>query len=222
MNVKAIAASVEINTLIASLGLAFIVDQYGQEVLSALHQETNQSDIVCNMLKAYTSVSSDNTMSSIILNSHYADVSVSLSANRLYTNSHIYSKGMINAFDGFQLSDINGASNYFYIQMDANGDVPHNLVSNAHNINFNIGGTNVGYFSPADGLYVNGGIIFNETGCIGYDAGNNLLIINNYNGGALLTDIDFSINDTIIASFSSNNPLGTDSILNRYAFQFYK
>ena len=65
--------------------------------------------------------------------------------------------------------------------MDANGDVLSNLISNKNNINFNIGGNNVGYFTPADGFYVNKGLIFDDTGCIGYDSLHNLIIINNYN-----------------------------------------
>ena len=47
----------------------------------------------------------------------------------------------------------------------------------------------------------NGRIIFNETACIGYDPSHNLVIINNYNGGVLLPDINFSINYTVLLAF---------------------
>ena len=52
----------------------------------------------------------------------------------------------------------------------------------------------------------NGRIIFNETACIGYDPSHNLVIINKYNGGVLLPDINFSINYSL-ACFSCNNPI---------------
>ena len=182
---------------------------------------------MCNTLTPFSDVTSINTMSSRSLdvtdtvaaqtvNTQYADVNVSMSANRLYTAGDIFCRAMINSFDGFRLTSINGATNYFYTQMDANGDVSSNLISNTNNINFIIGGNNVGYFTPADGFYVKGGIIFDDTGCIGYDELHNLIIINNYNEGVLLPDIDFSINDTIIASFSCNNPIGTDNILDMH------
>ena len=87
--------------------------------------------------------------------------------------------------------------------MDANDDVLHNLNSNTKTIYFNIGGTTVGYFTPGDALYANGGSIFNKTACIGHDPSHNLVIINNCNGGVLLPDIDFSINDTVLTSFSA-------------------
>ena len=60
---------IEVNTVVASFGLAYRVNQAGQGVLSALPQETNQSDIVCNTLTAhmYISVTGDNVMSTRIL-----------------------------------------------------------------------------------------------------------------------------------------------------------
>ena len=101
---------------------------------------------MCNTLTAYTNVTSDNAMSTTTLNSHYADAHVSLGTNRVYTHGNIYS--IINAFDGFRLTSIDGATYYVYIEMDANGDVSHNLISNTNTINFNIGGTTVGYSTP--------------------------------------------------------------------------
>ena len=107
------------NTIVASLGLAYAVNQAGQGVLSALPQDTNQSDIVCNTLTAYSSITSDNIMSTRTLNSNYGDIRVSWSANRLYTHCNIYSQAVINAFDGFRLTSKAGATNYYYTQMDA-------------------------------------------------------------------------------------------------------
>ena len=128
---------------------------------------------MCTTLTAYTNVTSDNTMSTRTLNSQYADINESLGAKRLYTHGNIYSQAMINAFDGFRLTSTDGATIFFNIQMDANSDVSYKLISNTNNIDFNIGGTNVGYFSPSDELYINRGNIFDETACIGYDALNN-------------------------------------------------
>ena len=53
-NAIAISALTEVNVLLASLGLAYAVNEAGQGVLSSLPQETNQSDIVCNTLRAFT------------------------------------------------------------------------------------------------------------------------------------------------------------------------
>ena len=36
---------------------------------------------------------------------------------------------MINAFDGFQLTSVDGATKYSYIQIGANNDVSYNLIS---------------------------------------------------------------------------------------------
>ena len=108
---------------------------------------------------------------------------------------------MINAFDGFRLTSIDGAMNYFYIQMDADNDVTLNLISATSNIDFPIGCTNVAFFSPT-------GLCINSNGTFAYDTNNNLNTQNNYINNGVYSSINFCI--------GSNNVIGSFSMMNNY------
>ena len=107
-NAIAISVLVEVKTFVATLGFLYVVNEAGQGVLSTVPQADNQSNILCQTLTAYTDVTSGNMMSSKSLNvtdtvtaqtvnCQYSDINVSLSTNRIYSASSIYSQGTVNA-----------------------------------------------------------------------------------------------------------------------------
>ena len=76
------------------------------------------------------------------------------------TNASLSNTSTLLGFTNISVSNTStllGFTNFYCNQLDGNGDVSFNMISNTNTINFNIGDTTIGYFSPSDGFYVNKG-----------------------------------------------------------------
>ena len=87
--------------LALTLGLVFRVDQLGNTIAHFNDQNSNNADIVCNTVTAYTEITSDgsingnnctitNTLGCYTLNSNFVENSVSLSSGRIYTGTDLH------------------------------------------------------------------------------------------------------------------------------------